>query len=185
MPYPQLLDRKLRYKAYQDMTLHSLTRDLHHVCEDHKVGASMSRGDIGEQWWADWLECLKLIHEVIDQKATDNLKCYDAIVQDIKYSSKVPRRNHAAEQLAKELKENDDLVDAAQYVITGAHLMGGAVMKKAIGDRLPKNHLAKSNREAIVNDWLPYRDRVDLGEEARHVFRSLIKIMDEIVENDG
>jgi hypothetical protein len=184
MPYPQLLERKERYKAYEGMTLYSLTRDLHHVCEDHPVGAAMSRGDISAQWWADWLNALIAIHQVIDTVAPPPLRFAQALKEDLAESAVPPRPTRSAHHLSATLAGNPYLADAAHYVITGAHLMGGAVMRKSIGDRLPTGHLYPYDRNRVVEDWKPYRDRVDLGEEARQVFRSLIHIMDEIMAND-
>lgn len=185
MAYPELLERKRRFKAYNDMTLYTLTRDLHHVCEDHPVGASMSRGDVCEQWWADWLLALFRIHHIIDSELDPRLRCVDRIREDLSASRVDPRGNVPAGKLCERLREDKYMRIAAHYVLTGAHLMGGQVMRKTIGDRLPTKHLQLDNRREILDLWRPYRDRVDVAEEAREVFRSLLAIMDRMIELDG
>lgn len=181
MPYPQLLERKAQRKAYDGMTLFTLTRDLHHVCEDHPVGAAMSRGDVSEQWWVDWLEALRLAHLVIDPELDLKLRCGEHIAEDIAACSLAPRLNSAACEFADSLAADHSMREAAVYVLTGAHLMGGQVMRKMIGERLPTRHLELGDRKGMVALWKPSRDRVDLAEEARAVFRSLLGIMDGII----
>lgn len=185
MAYPELLQRRIKYKKYRDMTLYTLTRDLHHICEDHPVGASMSRGDVPAQWWADWLYSLFRIHRIIDADIDPSLQCADRLEADIKATSVDPRKNLPAVSFCEKLKGDENLRTAAHYVLTGAHLMGGQVMKKTIGDRLPTLHLQMDNRKEVLNIWKPYRERVDVAEEARIVFRALLDIMDEIVALDG
>lgn len=184
MPYPQLLDRKAASRAYADMTLFTLTRDLHHVCEDHPVGASMSRGDINAQWWADWLAALEAAHQEVDADAPEPMRCAAELADDLSTLGLTPRPNNATDQLAADLSEDSHLRVAAQYVLVGAHLMGGQVMRKRIGDRLPTKHLQLGDRRALMEVWKPLRERVDLAEEARHVFRGLYAIMNEIQRLD-
>ena len=184
MAYPQLLDRKAQSKAYADMTLFTLTRDLHHVCEDHPVGAAMSRGDVPTRWWADWLSALEAAHRAVDDDAPEPMRCADEIADDLAATDATPRPNNAAARLARHLACNADMRVAAQYVLVGAHLMGGQVVKKRIGDRLPTSHLQLNDRRALFETWRPLRDRVDLAEEARQVFRFLYAIMGEITARD-
>lgn len=182
MAYPQLLERKANRKAYKNMSLYSLTQDLHHVCEDHPVGASMSRGDVDEQWWADWVHALLLAHEVIDPEVAEPLRASEKLEMDLEMSRYQPRANPSAEAFAEALQSNPHLREAAVYVLTGAHLMGGQVMRKTIGDRLPTKHLQLADRKAMAEIWSPIRERVDIAEEARAVFRWLLDIMETIYQ---
>lgn len=184
MAYPELLERKQKYKKYRDMNLYTLTRDLHHICEDHPVGASMSRGDVPEQWWADWLYALFRIHHIIDEGFDSRLCCVNKLQDDLEASRVDPRGNIPAGHLCEKLRASKYMRDAARYVLTGAHLMGGQVMRKSIGDRLPASHLEMDNRKEVLDIWRPYRERVDIAEETRDVFRSLIFIMDKMIELD-
>ena len=183
MAYPHLIARKQKSKAYSDMTLFSLTRDLHHVCEDHPVGAAMSRGDVSEQAWADWLYALLLAHQVIDPEIDENLRAASKLKKDLEHSRLPPRHNEAAQAFTRRLQVDSYLREAAVYVLTGAHLMGGQVMKKRIGDRLPTTHLQLHDRKSMQAAWAPIRERVDIAEEAREVFRWLLAIMEEINED--
>lgn len=185
MAYPELLERKRRFKAYDDMSLYTLTRDLHHICEDHPVGAAMSRGDVSEQWWADWLHALYKIHCIIDFDLPPELRCCSRIRDDLHACSLDPRPNTSVNTLCARLREDENMRVAAHYVLTGAHLMGGQVMRKTIGDNLPTTHLKIDNRKEVLDLWKPYRERVDVAEEAREVFRSLLAIMNEMLDYDA
>jgi hypothetical protein len=148
----------------------------------HIVGASMSDGTISSQWWADWIKVLYEFHSVIDgPKDQDNLsRCLELEV-DIKGCSVTPRYNYVAEELKTKLRISDRMQEAGRYVLTGAHLMGGAVTKKRIGGRLPTAHLQFGHRKNLMKTWTPYRQRVDLTEEARMIFQYLLWSMDEIL----
>ena len=59
------------------------TRDLHHACEEHPVGAAMATGKPPVEWYADWLAALEAIHSVIDPDLPDTLWRTDRISSDI------------------------------------------------------------------------------------------------------
>lgn len=166
-------------------SLYDGTRDLHHACERHPVGAGMSNGKADPQWWADWLGCLLTIHEELDKSVPhEEWKRVDELKIDIKGSQFKPRENKSAKELATVIAENPVVAEAAQYVITGAHIMGGQVAKKKNGDRLPTAHLQYANRKELQNQWEYLRDRLDLVDGARFVFECLLKCMDEIINYD-
>lgn len=166
-------------------TLYDTTRDLHHACEMHPVGGAMSDGSIHEQWWADWLLALYQFHSIIDHSAHDNsLARVDELCVDIKGCSREPRFNAMADELTARFTNSESLREAGRYVLTGAHLMGGAVTKKRIGYRLPTAHLQFGNRKLLMKEWKPYRYRTELTNEARLIFQYLLWTMDEILLND-
>ena len=173
-----------RAKAHEDVSLFSLTRDLHHACEEHPVGNAMSKGDVNEQWWADWLGVLHAAHSVLDKEIDERFGCVDKLEQDIKASNVSPRECVSALAMVERLKQDKNFLLAAHYVLTGAHLMGGQVMRKTIGERLPTAHLQLGDRKDMLQHWMPMRERVDLADEARDVFKCLLDIMDDIVAND-
>jgi len=171
-------------KSYHSEPLYAGTKDLHHACEEHTVGAAMSRGDICEQWWADWLGALYLIHSAIDYELDDRVKRVDELQDDISNMRLMPRPNHAAMRLNRDLVKNKRLREAAFYVITGAHLMGGQVMRVTMKGRLPDKHLHLGDRKELIEVWAPVRKRDDLVLEARSIFSALLDIMDEILQRD-
>lgn len=167
----------------EESQLYQETRDLHHACEQHVVGAGMSDGSIPEEYWVDWLFALYYIHLAIDHEVHPLMRRTNELEKDVKECSVIPIVNDKAMDFHFELETDSQLRLAAQYVVTGAHLMGGAITKKRIGDRLPTHHLQFEDRSSLVKIWKPLRDRTDLTQPARHVFQMLLEIMDEIVEN--
>lgn len=173
-----------RGKSYADMSLFSLTRDLHHACEEHPVGGSMSRGDVHPQHWADWLGVLHAVHSLIDPEIDPAFSRVPEIERDMQAMADMgyqPRSLETAAQTVDAMKRDAKLREAAHYVITGAHLMGGQVMRVKIGGRLPTEHLVLADRPALMDLWAPIRERVDLADHARGVFRALLDIMDEMI----
>lgn len=163
-------------------TLYDTTRDLHHACEMHPVGGAMSDGTISPQWWTDWLRALYQFHSIIDgpEDSDDLSRCLELEV-DLKACIAMPRYNCMADELMARLDESERMREAGRYVLTGAHLMGGAVTKKRIGGRLPTAHLHFGNRKELMKVWTPYREMTDLTDEARENFQYLLWIMDEIL----
>jgi len=58
--------------------------------------------------------------------------------------------------------------------------MGGAVMEKRIGGRLPCAHLRWDDRRASLDLWRPHREATDISHLARDAFASILDMMDEI-----
>jgi len=167
------------------MSLYEATKDLHHVCEQHTVGSTMSDGSISKQWWADWLGALLIAHEIIDPEIDERLWRKEQLRVDVMGSSVEPRNNSQADLFGAELSSRPRLREAARYVLTGAHLMGGQVTRVRLGSRLPNAHLHFADRKEVSEVWKPYRERADLADEAREVFDWLLRIMDEIVRLDS
>jgi hypothetical protein len=70
-------------------------------------------------------------------------------------------------------------IDGAIYVLTGAHLMGGEIMRRRL-EGFPTKHLEWTDRKKAIAILQSYRTRDDIGEEARDCFKALLSIMDEI-----
>jgi hypothetical protein len=77
--------------------------------------------------------------------------------------------------------DTQEKIDGAIYVLTGAHLMGGEIMRRRL-EGFPTKHLEWEDRKAALTILQQYRLRDDIGEEARDCFAALLKIMDEIKE---
>ena len=167
-----------------DSPMWKATRALHHACEQHPVGAAMANGTISAAWWNGWLYVLDVLHTQIDPHLHPAIRRIDQIAEDI---AVMQGRGHPrfaswhAGMLAHRLSKGDERdIAGAAYVLTGAHLMGGAVTAKAVGDRLPTRHLQWGERATALDAWSPYRWRHDAAEPALSVFRSLLYSMGEI-----
>jgi hypothetical protein len=70
-------------------------------------------------------------------------------------------------------------IAGAAYVLTGAHLMGGEIMRRRLVG-YPTTHLEWDDRKAAIVELNKFREREDIVEESRKCFQALLKIMDEI-----
>jgi len=156
------------------------TRELHHACEEHRVGAVMSAGNPPMIWYAAWIKALHQIHSVLDMHSPDSLIRAERLGNDLWASGfDIPELKTATEYV-NSLKTEEDF-DGAIYVLAGAHLMGGEVMRRRLID-YPTTHLEWEDRKASLADLQIYRTRGDIVEEAKACFYALLKVMDEIVE---
>jgi len=156
------------------------TRDLHHACEDHLVGAAMSTGNPPRIWYAAWLKALYQIHLVLDKNCEQLISRSIEIKQDIEFMDiEIPELNTATSFV--EQLDNSKKIDGAIYVLTGAHLMGGEIMRRRLVD-FPTKHLEWEDRKKSIAILQNYRTRDDIGDEARGCFAALLSIMDEILE---
>jgi heme oxygenase len=163
------------------VNLRDATRELHHAAERHAVGSAMSAGTIGPQRWSDWLGALLVVHGIIDPSLPAPLRRAEAVARDLNRLAGYPPR-WCASAARYAVGANHE---AAAYVFTGAHLMGGAIMARKLGDRLPCEHLAWHDRASAVRLWEPLRERADLVLPAREAFGAILHIMDEIVSHDA
>lgn len=162
------------------MNLREATQDLHHAAERHPLGAAMADGSISEQWWADWLGALFIIHSTIDPELPTSLRRTVEIARDIAELGIQPNPSRCAMEYVQSLSSTE----ATAYVFTGAHLMGGAITAGQVGDRLPTHHLQWNDRRESVREWKPWRERDDLAEDARLAFSAVIGICEEITSRD-
>jgi hypothetical protein len=163
------------------MTLSEATKALHHASEQHPVGQAMSNGTISEQWWADWLWALWVVHKAVDPLIPEEFRRFERIKQDLKILLPVkPRDNKPAYEFVKNLPSIDGVI----YTFTGAHLMGGAVMAKRLSHRLPCNHLQWEDRQKTIQLWKPYREKVEEADSSKECFAAIIRMMDFIQQYD-
>jgi len=153
------------------------TRDLHHACEEHDVGSAMASGKPPLQWYADWVKSLFEIHSVIDIHYPNSINRIDKLQLDLNNLVK-PNDLIIAKEYAEKLKTEKQIAGTA-YVLTGAHLMGGAVMKKRLID-YPTNHLDWEDRKQALRELNKLRSREDVIQESKDCFATLLEIMDEI-----
>jgi heme oxygenase len=154
------------------------TRDLHHACEQHPVGAAMASGSPPMQWYSDWLYAIHRIHHAIDHTLPELLHRCERLERDIVATGIVSSPVSAACSYAEGLKTDDQIAGAA-YVLTGAHLMGGEIMRRRL-EGYPTAHLEWTDRPAAIAELKFFRERPELAEEARACFSALLSIMGEI-----
>jgi len=162
------------------------TRDLHHACEEHEVGGAMSTGSPPYLWYAKWLMALKQIHTVVDSTLPECVHRVSRIEEDL---ASMAAAGYIVSELAyPEIYANeiagDSLATAgAAYVLTGAHLMGGEVMRRRLVG-YPTKHLEWGDRKEALAVLSELRMREDINEQAKNCFRALLTTMDEI-RDDG
>lgn len=160
-------------------TLWEATRDLHHACEAHPVGAAMASGKPPHAWYARWVKALLQIHERLDPTIAPTVRRCAGLAADLAAlgGDAIPEST-AAQDYADSL--NDELALAgAAYVLTGAHLMGGEIMRRRL-EGYPTQHLVWEDRKAALAALGQLRERIDIVEPARACFAALLAIMDEI-----
>lgn len=155
------------------------TRDLHHACEAHGVGAAMAGGAPPVEWYTQWLQALSTIHSVVDPTLHPVLHRVERLQQDITAMRVEVSPSKAAAQYAQSLDSDKKLAGAA-YVLTGAHLMGGEIMRRRLTG-YSTTHLEWDNRALALMELKTLRSRTDITESARACFAALLAVMDEII----
>jgi hypothetical protein len=158
--------------------LWNATRDLHHACEAHPVGAAMASGTPPAAWYADWLMALRQLHAVVDTALPAALGRVERLDADLLAGGLFAHPSRAAANYAATLTTEPTLA-AAAYVLTGAHLMGGEIMRRRLAG-FPTSHLEWDDRKDGLAWLKPVRERADIAQEARDCFAALLAIMDEI-----
>jgi len=153
------------------------TRDLHHACEEHDVGAAMASGKPPMQWYSDWIGSLLDIHIRIDENYSTSIRRVERLKEDLE-NLVPPRKMIVAKEYSATLNDEKSIAGAA-YVLTGAHLMGGEVMRKRLIG-YPTKHLEWGDRKLALKELNILRSREDVVEQARSCFSALLRIMDEI-----
>jgi hypothetical protein len=164
--------------------LHAATRDLHHAVEQTALGRAMADGSVSEQDWADWLLALFIIHSFVDKKAPPVLRRTVQVRRDIEFMQERgvwSTVTSAPWKFTQGLQDDNDF-EGAIYVLAGAHVMGGALIRKRIGDRLPSEHLFfdEDARRGAVAEVRLFRDRPELAQGARNCFQALLDTAREI-----
>jgi hypothetical protein len=163
-----------------DKPLWEYTRDLHHACEAHEVGGAMATGKPPKIWYAAWCKSLWVIHDLLDKHCDKLLQRGDQAMMDYhEMQSPVGQLTVAYEYVSQ--LDTPEKIDGAIYVLTGAHLMGGEIMRRRL-EGYPTKHLEWEDRKAALAILQQYRLRDDIGDEARACFSALLSIMDEIKE---
>ena len=161
------------------MTLHALTRDLHHACEQHPLGQAMVNGSITREAWASWFWAMRVLHAVIDADLPAHMSRDALFAADLSVLPK-PARSMAALDFAAALGRAKDRTGAA-YVLHGAHCSGGRVLAPKMAKRgLPTAHTSYAAPE-LIREWLgEVREQTRHETQARQTFACLLDVMGEI-----
>ena len=156
------------------------TRDLHHACEAHAVGGAMSTGKPPRIWYKAWLMALYQIHSAVASTVPESIGRAMRIFKDLQAMDEEPEVKpfKAASEYVETLKDEKSIAGAA-YVLTGAHLMGGEIMRRRL-EGFPTLHLEWDDRKEAIAVLQTYRTRDDITKEARDCFQALLNVMDEI-----
>jgi len=157
------------------------TRDLHHACEQHPVGAAMASGSPPIEWYADWVHALEQIHLVVDSDMPDMLWRAERLGEDTRALGVKPLELQATSDYVQKLLLDSNTRAGAAYVLTGAHLMGGEIMRRRLQD-YPTKHLEWEDRKEALAELKKLREADGIAEAARGCFYALLQIMDEIAE---
>jgi heme oxygenase len=160
--------------------LWNATRDLHHACEQHPVGGVMAVGKPPAIWYAAWLQVLLQLHEVVDKHLPSTVHRVERIKKDIATLGITVEPIKVAENYANTLTNSTAVVGAA-YVLTGAHLMGGEIMRRRL-EGFPTEHLSWDSRPEALKCLTQLRESPDVIQPARDCFKALLDSMDEILE---
>lgn len=163
------------------MNVREYTKELHHACEHHPVGNSFSKGNPPELWYAKWIKALHQIHSKIDAHSDPILERVPRLEEDLNSYNFTVKPLKAAEKYVNALT-NESAINGAIYVLTGAHLMGGELMRKRMVG-YPTKHLEWDNRKNAIDILCKLRELEGIGDDARNCFLALLEIMDEIEQN--
>ena len=159
------------------------TREWHHKCEEHPVGAAMSEGNPPREWYTSWLATLYILHSSIDNIMPECAHRASQIQQDIDEMNMDEVFYPETVLDWKSTFENElvdiDTIEGFAYVLTGAHLMGGEIMRRRL-EGFPVNHLMWDDRKETLAYLETLRHREELTRGAVSCFKSLYRSMEEI-----
>ena len=138
----------------------------------------MASGQPPMEWYSKWVMALYQIHAVLDNHLPSEVHRTERLASDLvktnAYTTQLVSAANYAESLTDEKR-----IAGASYVLTGAHLMGGEVMRRRL-EGYPTKHLEWDDRKAALAVLQTFRTREDISQEARDCFSALLAVMDEI-----
>lgn len=147
------------------------------------MGGAMATGKPPRHWYAAWIRALLQIHTRIDPTVSPVVHRCDNLRADLEALGGDAVPHSAAAQAYVDLLTDEVALAGAAYVLTGAHLMGGEIMRRRL-DGYPTRHLEWDDRKAALVELGFLRQRPDIVEAARACFGALLAIMDEIHARD-
>ena len=165
------------------MNLYDATTELHHTAEQHSFGSRMALGELSADEWAGWLHSLLVVHVALDAHLPGCVSRAETLADDYLASGGVVPPAPAARQYASELATaSEETVLGAAYIFCGAHLRGGAVIRKRLEPKgIQCDHLRFGDQAREADQFLKsLRERPELAEAAREAFRRVIGIMGDL-----
>lgn len=138
----------------------------------------MASGRPPRHWYAQWLQALTTIHAAVDVRLPAVLHRTERLGRDLEALGIQVPENQAAIAYTQALNTEAQNMGAA-YVLTGAHLMGGEIMRRRL-DGFPTKHLEWDDRKEALAELALLRQRQDIVQPARDCFAALLAVMDEI-----
>jgi hypothetical protein len=167
----------------REQPLWESTRDLHHACEAHPIGATMSAGTVSEQVWCDWLEALRVVHKAIDEWVPPYVQVAGELTLDLVDMLPLTPRLLLAPHVFAATLDTPERAAGAAYVLVGAHRRGGQMMERSFanaGRTLPNRHVRFQDPAAAEAFVKALRLKGFLTDAARDTFQCLLDTMDEI-----
>lgn len=177
--------------AEENQTLFKETTSLHHDAEKHPFGDAMSKGELNEQQWADWLGAMLQVYVALDPYLPDSLKRSKDLFSDLLVLSSdeiYPAYSFTASDVAASIIDgptNVGYVAGVSYILSGANLRGGQIIRKAFEKRdFPCSHLVfddatRENAEVWLDTLRSSKGSLVI-KGAQDAFSDMIDVMDEI-----
>jgi heme oxygenase len=167
------------------MSLYDATTDVHHDAQETIFGKKMAEGVLTRQEWGDWLNAMAAIHRELDPFLPAACRRLPELTRDlIELADVQPAQLPATRAVLTPLfTEGPAYIGGLSYVMCGANLRGGAVVRKALAKTgLPCHHLYFSREDAFAADqWLKrIREYPQLEAASRQAFGNILLIMKEI-----
>lgn len=160
--------------------VHAATLTLHHHIEHMAVGQAMKSGRPPMHWFAGWLSMKGELHRVLDDgylpRCCRKAEAYREDLASLPFQVPVPE---AMLKFAATLDTEVRRAGAA-YVLIGGNLMGGEVIRRALGPEYPQKSFLWDDRETAMHFLRQLRQRADAIEPAIECFEALIASCEEI-----
>jgi hypothetical protein len=165
------------------MNLHDLTPESHHDAQETDFGKRYAKGDISRREYASWIHMQFVAHhEVLDRILPWHCQRGATLALDL--AALLPDQPYvlsSVDGLREVLLESPYTGLAGAYVLMGAHLRGGAMIRPNLERAgLPVHHLY-FDAPASAREYLrKLREFPALADEVDRVFRAVTTVMDEI-----
>lgn len=162
--------------------LYKATTELHHSAELHPFGQRMATGTLTRAEWANWLGAMLQIHLALDPYLPPSLKRAHDLQMDL--AEMLPLRAEFSPVAAGIVAALTDveLIGGLCYILSGANLKGGQVIRKRIEPLgFPCHHLTFLSETAAADKWLKQlREVPALAKGAQDAFAAVLVLMTEI-----